>query len=65
SANFTYSLDRSVRNSVRKRFDANVSGRIELTRNWRVQYSANFDLINKEITHQTFNIYRDLHCWEM
>jgi lipopolysaccharide assembly outer membrane protein LptD (OstA) len=63
--NFTYSLDRSNINAPRKRFDSNVSGRIELTPHWRVQYSANFDILNKEITHQTFNIYRDLHCWEM
>jgi len=63
--NLTYSLDRSNILYPRKRMDASVSGRIELTRNWRVQYTANFDLINKQITHQTFNIYRDLHCWEM
>jgi hypothetical protein len=65
NVNFTYSLDRSNINAPRKRFDSNVSGRIELTPHWRVQYSANFDILNKEITHQTFNIYRDLHCWEM
>ncbi|GAB4342250.1 MAG: putative LPS assembly protein LptD [Calditrichia bacterium] len=65
TANFTYSLNRANINNVTKRFDANISARMELTRNWRIQYNGRFDLINKEITHQTFNIYRDLHCWEM
>ncbi len=65
TANFNYSLDRSDINNVRQRFDVNLSGRIELTPNWRVQYNANIDLIKKQINYQSFNIYRDLHCWEM
>ena len=65
SASFTYSLDRSNINKEVKRFSTQVSGRIELTPNWRVQYSANIDLLNRKITNQSFNIYRDLHCWEM
>lgn len=65
TTNFTYSVNKSNVNNVIKRFDANVAARIELTRNWRIQYSANFDLMNKKINYQSFNIYRDLHCWEM
>ncbi|GAB4369487.1 MAG: putative LPS assembly protein LptD [Calditrichia bacterium] len=65
TVNFSYNMNRSNIRNITRRLDANVSARIEITRNWRVQYTANFDLINKQITHQTFNIYRDLHCWEM
>ncbi len=60
-----YSMDRSNINNINKRLTADLNGRIQLTRNWRVDYSANFDLIKKEINYQNFRIYRDLHCWEM
>lgn len=63
--NVIYSMDRSNIHLVRKRLDANLSAKLEITRNWRVQYTANFDLINKQINYQSFHIYRDLHCWEM
>jgi lipopolysaccharide assembly outer membrane protein LptD (OstA) len=35
-----------------------------LSPNWRVQYSAHYDLKQKEVVSQTFSLYRDLHCWE-
>lgn len=65
TANLTYSLDRRNSDNIRKRLDARISGRIEVTKNWRVEYSSNIDLINKKINYHSFNIYRDLHCWEM
>ncbi len=65
SFNLTYSYDRSDIHNVRKTFNTYVTGMVQLTPNWRVQYSANFDLINKQINYQNFTIYRDLHCWEM
>lgn len=34
------------------------------TRNWRVNYSFNYDLRKKRMTAQNVSIYRDLHCWE-
>ncbi|MBN2365394.1 MAG: LPS-assembly protein LptD, partial [Calditrichaeota bacterium] len=65
TANFTYTYDKSNPLRIQKRLDMNLSGRLEITRNWRIQYTANIDLINKQINYQSFNIYRDLHCWEM
>ncbi len=65
TANLSYSVDRSSALNVRKIFSTNISARLEITPKWRVQYSANLDLINKQIDYQSFNIYRDLHCWEM
>lgn len=35
-----------------------------LSKNWRVDYSAHYDLKEREIVSQTFSLYRDLHCWE-
>lgn len=43
-----------------------LGGDIEasLTRNWRIAYATNYDMVEKRFQRQTFRIYRDLHCWE-
>ncbi len=49
----------------RRRYYARIYGvEIQLTKNWRVAYSAQLDLLNREIVHQRFTFHRDLHCWE-
>jgi hypothetical protein len=65
TTNFSYSVDRSNINEVRKILTANVAARLEITKNWRIQYTTQLDLLNNQINYQSFNIYRDLHCWEM
>jgi len=65
TANFTYSFDKNDVNNTRKSFDMNLGARLEITRNWRIQYSAAFNLLELDVNYQSFNIYRDLHCWEM
>jgi len=42
-----------------------ISGmEVQLTKNWKINYSAHIDLETKKIVNQSFTIYRDLHCWE-
>jgi hypothetical protein len=65
TANFTYNINRNDINNVQNRLDMNLAARLEITRNWRIQYSGSFNLLDKVINYQSFNIYRDLHCWEM
>ncbi len=36
-----------------------------LTENWKITASANYDLINMVLAAPQLTIYRDLHCWEM
>ncbi|MDQ7064595.1 MAG: putative LPS assembly protein LptD [candidate division KSB1 bacterium] len=36
----------------------------KISKNWRVQFRGQFDLIKKQLTGQNWSIYRDLHCWE-
>ncbi|MEJ2538180.1 MAG: putative LPS assembly protein LptD, partial [Calditrichia bacterium] len=60
TTNFTYNYNKSNIRNPTKRFSANVSARIELTENWRIQYTTSLDLIGKKIDYQSFNIYRDL-----
>lgn len=42
-----------------------ISGNFSLTENWRISFSTGYDFTNKGISYTSFDIYRDLHCWEM
>jgi hypothetical protein len=35
-----------------------------LTRSWRLDYSASFDVTRDEVLTQRFGLTRDLHCWQ-
>ena len=43
----------------------NLHGDLSLTPKWKIQYNSGYDLKAKKITLTQFNIYRDLHCWDM
>lgn len=42
-----------------------LNGNLSLTPKWKFGYSTGFDFQQKEVTATSFNITRDLHCWEM
>ncbi|MCC8172922.1 MAG: LPS-assembly protein LptD [Odoribacter sp.] len=42
-----------------------VNGDISLTPKWKFSFSSGYDFKNKEVTSTSFNISRDLHCWDM
>ena len=42
-----------------------VNGDFSLTPKWKFGVSSGYDFQNKEVTATSFNITRDLHCWEM
>lgn len=42
-----------------------VSGDVNLTPKWKVGFYSNYDIEQKKFANSSFNIYRDLHCWEM
>ena len=44
---------------------ANFSGEVNLTKKWKLGFSGGYDLKAKEFTYASFDVYRDLHCWEM
>jgi len=60
-----YSVNRSNPSNIRKTFWMNTGLNIHITQKWRVQYSTRFDLMEKKLVSHDFNIYRDLHCWEL
>jgi len=65
--NFTlnYNLNRNNINNITERLDMGTTASISITKNWRINWTARFDLIKQDLTYQSFSIYRDLHCWEM
>lgn len=38
---------------------------LNISKGWRIQYNARFDLIEKNLVSHDINVHRDLHCWEM
>ena len=50
---------------VTKTIQSRTNLDIKITKNWNVRHSAQFDLVNKEIRYQDYQIYRDLHCWQL
>ncbi|MFC1550018.1 putative LPS assembly protein LptD [Candidatus Neomarinimicrobiota bacterium] len=63
--NLSYAYNNSNPSNPTKTFWLNGNSSIQVTKNWRVQHTARFDLIKKTMVSQSFSIYRDLHCWEM
>ena len=41
------------------------SGDVSITEKWKISFRSGFDFIEKDFTFTSFDIYRDLHCWEM
>lgn len=47
------------------RHDLSFNGHFSPTKNWRFNFSANYNFEEKRITNMTCNVTRDLHCWSM
>ncbi|WP_245845520.1 putative LPS assembly protein LptD [Mucilaginibacter xinganensis] len=41
-----------------------LSGDVNLTSKWKVQYNTNYDIRAHKLAISSFGIYRDLHCWD-
>ena len=65
SLSFSYSINKNNPINPNETFWMSSNTSLQLTRNWRMQYNARFNLINKDLVNHNFSIYRDLHCWEM
>ncbi|MBS1531252.1 MAG: LPS-assembly protein LptD [Bacteroidetes bacterium] len=43
-----------------------ISGDMNVTKNWKVQYTTNYDIRKGQLSSATsFGIYRNLHCWNL
>ncbi len=42
-----------------------ASGDVQLSENWKFNFTTGYDFENKDFTVTSFNFFRQLHCWEM
>ena len=63
--NFRYSLNKNNPLIKNESFSMNMRLKMNITRKWKIGYSARFDLMEKRLLNQNVNISRDLHCWEL
>ena len=62
SYSFNYSnsgRESSIQNTL------NFNGEFSVTPKWKVGYTSGLDLRNFKFQYPQFNIYRDLHCWDL
>jgi hypothetical protein len=66
NASVTYNINYS-RTAFTETISQNVDlrGDINLTTNWKVGVQTSYDIREQEISYTSFNVYRNLHCWEM
>ncbi len=65
SFSFSYSLTNPQMRNENERFQMSSNLNTQITKNWRIKYSASFNLMTRKLLNQRFSIYRDLHCWEL
>ncbi len=60
-----YAANRQNPLDPRDTFWMNTRLGVNISKSWRIQYNARFDLMERDLVSHDVNIYRDLHCWEM
>jgi len=61
-SNFSYSKDHLSDNTTAR---ISLSIGATLTRNWQFDYRTSYDIERGTLTNQTWNLSRDLHCWQL
>jgi hypothetical protein len=65
SFNYSFSYN-NVLNNVTTSNTIQVTGDVNITQKWKVQYTTNYDIKAAKLGSATsFSIYRDLHCWDL
>ncbi|MGO3307345.1 MAG: putative LPS assembly protein LptD, partial [Sphingobacterium sp.] len=57
------SSDRKMQNNITA--TVNLNGDFNVTPKWKVQFNTGYDFRQKALSLTRFNIYRDLHCWDL
>jgi len=69
--NYNISLGRGSYNYQKQNYDLkwvqslSFSGNVQFSKNWRFNFSSNYNFDAKEFGYTTCAISRDLHCWSM
>ena len=65
SLNYSFTYTNSVTSTSNVNTMA-ISGDVNITSKWKIQYTTNVDLKLRQVSSATsFSIYRDLHCWDL
>lgn len=65
SINYSFSYSNNYTNTYVSN-TVMLSGDVSVTKNWKVQYTTNYDLRKGQLSSATsFGIYRNLHCWDL
>lgn len=62
---FNYSGPRRPAEKGRITQTLGFRGNVNLTDKWRISANTNYDIVAREFSFTTFNVNRDLHCWQM
>ncbi len=70
AASFSFNMAKSFNSSTRRMQSQitstlNLHGDFSVTPKWKVTFQSGYDFKQKEVVMTSFNIYRDLHCWDM
>lgn len=67
NANFSlrYSLSKSNPAIKTESFFMTANVKLNLSSKWKIGWNASFDLMQKSMVSQRFQITRDLHCWQL
>jgi hypothetical protein len=57
-------FDKSTTTKLKLTQTLNMSGDINVTKNWRLGLTSGYDFTNKALSYTSVNLYRDLKCWE-
>ena len=71
TVNITYAFNLERRPSAFSKSDSsvvtqtiNLNGDINFTSRWKVAVATGYNIVEKQITFSSIDIYRDLHCWD-
>lgn len=65
--NINYNIRRSQSTQIEPQIvqTLTINGDLKLTDNWKIGFNTGYDFKTKKPSFTSFNIYRDLHCWQM
>ncbi|GAA4456057.1 putative LPS assembly protein LptD [Rurimicrobium arvi] len=70
--NFSYALTLTRTPSAYSRKDTSIvnqnimiTGDFNFTPRWKLGFSTGYNLVNKQVSTTSIDVYRDMHCWEM
>ncbi|MDR0754875.1 MAG: LPS-assembly protein LptD [Prevotellaceae bacterium] len=65
SKSYNYNSTTKILKTVKRHAPTlDFNGDLSLTKNWKISFSSGYDLIAKQITATSLNLFRDLHCFE-